>query len=496
MPTATTYSSALFGVQAVPVEIEVDLIRRLPKTTIIGVPASAARETAERVRSAIVSAGFDYPKYRITVHVSSPCRNDGTQFDLPIAVAILVASGQLPVEAAEVLHYVGELALDGRVRPVRGVLPHAECASQAGLSPVVPAACLPEALLAGPARPLDHLADIADIDGMLASPAVSGPLDEGRVHRTQPDFADVVDQPVARRALEIAAAGGHNVLLIGPPGVGKTQLAARLPSILPPLVGREALDVTRVHSVAGLFGEARGLVRQRPFRAPHHSVSSAGMFGSSTMRPGEASLAHNGVLFLDELPEFSRHVLEMLRAPLKDRKLVLNRVAGTVELPANFILVGATNPCPCGFLGHPLKPCRCTDEIVDRYQARLSGPLVDKFDLFVQVEPLLGVGALYATESGEASEPIRERVVKARGRQPGMLNRDLGDAFLSAVGASGPAHLMASGAADRLGLSRRGIERLWRVARTIADLDGQETIALEHVAESLAFRALNVGGPA
>lgn len=486
MPIATTYSSALFGAQAVPVEIEVDLIRRLPKTTIIGVPASVARETAERVRSAIVNAGFDYPKYRITVNVSSPCRNDGTQFDLPIAVAILVASGQLPVEAAEVLHYIGELALDGRVRPVRGVLPHAECASQAGLSPVVPAACLPEALLVGPARPLNHLADINE---MLANPAMSGPSGESRIHREQPDFADIAGQPVARRALEIAAAGGHNVLLIGPPGVGKTQLAARLPGILPPLVGREALDVTRVHSVAGLFGEVSGLVKQRPFRAPHHTVSSAGMFGGSTMRPGEASLAHNGVLFLDELPEFSRHVLEMLRAPLKDRQLTLNRASGTAELPADFILVGSTNPCPCGFLGHPTRPCRCTDEIVAKYQARLSGPLLDKFDLFVQVEPLPGVGALYATESGEASSTIRERVVKARERQPGLLNRDREHSHFRPDEVTDSASRMALDAMDRLGLSRSAMTRLWRVARTIADLDGQETIDVEHVAESLAFRA-------
>lgn len=495
--SCSVFSATMIGVEAHLVSVEVDLVRRLPKTTVVGLPANAVRESTERVRSAIVSSGFDYPKLRVTINLApADVRKEGTGFDLPIAVGILGASGQVS-ELPDDCLFLGELSLSGSLRPVPGALALAMLARERGLKRViVPVGCGAQAAVV-PGVAAYEAADLEQVclylNGELALEAAR-PTEGPKTSISMPDMSEVRGQEVARRALEIAAAGGHNLLMVGPPGVGKTMLAARLPGILPEMSFSETLEATRVHSVAGLLGRGEALLRQRPFRAPHHSITAAGLVGNAKLRPGEVSLAHMGVLFLDEVPEFSRQVLELLRAPLESHEVTLSRAIGSVRLPADLMLIAAANPCPCGYFGHPSRPCSCTETDRRRYQGRLSGPLLDRIDLHVQVESL-EADELYSTAQRESSRQIRERVERARRIQrernpggPSSNARVSGPRIRELVRLAPGAAAVLREAVDSLPLSGRAHDRVLKVAQTIADLDGVPKIGVAHLAEALAFR--------
>ena len=501
---AVVLSGALLGVDGVSVAVEVDLLRRLPSVVIVGLPGSAVRESAERVRSAIQQSEGEFPKQRVVVNLApADLPKVGAAFDLPIAVGVLVASGQLPPEALADTLFVGELSLEGKIRPVRGALSLALLAQKLGLKRVVlPWDCASEATVVSGVTVL-AAASLAEVmawmqgRGALSSPAPPTP----EPHVAGVDLREVRGQARARRALEIAAAGGHNLLMVGPPGCGKTMLAARLPTILPELEFDEAVDITRVHSAAGLLHPRAGLMSRRPFRAPHHTISAAGMIGNALLMPGEISLAHNGVLFLDELPEFRRHVLELLRGPLEDRQISLTRAAGNVEFPASFSMVAAANPCPCGYQGHPTRPCGCGPAAIDRYRSRLSGPLLDRIDLQVWVQPV-DPSALVNGRPGESSAQVRVRVEAARRRQRARYagarcNAELvGDAIHSSAEATPEAKRLLESTLEQHGLSGRAWARILKVARTIADLEGVARVEAVHVLEASAFRVqLGEGAP-
>jgi magnesium chelatase family protein len=492
------HGGTVIGVEGLPVGVEVDLLRRLPAVVIVGLPGGAIRESADRVRSAIQAAGFDFPKARVVVNLSpADLPKSGTGFDLPIAVGVLAAGEQVDAGRLSDTCFAAELSLDGRLRPVRGILPLALMARDQGLARMVVApenaaeAAVVRGLEVLSAPDLGALCQWLDGEGPL-EPARAGaaPREESRLC-----LSEVRGQHRARRALEIAAAGGHNLLMIGSPGCGKTMLAARLPTILPALGFEEAVDITRVHSVAGLLGPGGGLVTERPFRAPHHSVSPAGMVGNAGLQPGEVSLAHLGVLFLDELPEFRRDVLELLRAPLEDREIRLSRARGTIRFPASISLVAAANPCPCGFLGHPSKPCACPPGQLERYAARLSGPLLDRIDLQVWVQPV-AADALVGGTPGESSRAVRARVAAARLRQRQRLqgtgaacNAELvGDAIRAGADPSDAALRLLRDLVDRHALSARAWSRMLKVARTIADLEAAAQVQPAHVLEASQFR--------
>jgi len=495
--STSVYTATVVGVEAVPVEVEVDLVRRLPAVSIVGLPAPSIRESADRIRSALKETGIDFPRARVVVSLApADLRKEGPGFDLPMAVAILGAAGRVPAERCRPWLFVGELALSGETRPVRGVLAMACLARDLGLrGVVVPLACAREAALVDGievvgVRSLREVVDLLEGELVPSDPPAHPP----EANRPPPlDLREVRGQPVARHALEVAAAGGHNLLLVGPPGCGKSMLAARIPSILPALERSEALECTRIHSIAGLRPADGGIVDRRPFRAPHHSVSSAGLLGGSTLRPGEVTLAHHGVLFLDEFPEFPRHVREALRAPLEDRRVVLSRAAGTVLLPASFMLVAAANPCPCGYLGHPTRPCGCTATDRARYQARLSGPLVDRLDLGVELLPVASLDLL-AGPDGESSAAVRTRVEAARRRQHARFGGALTNASVPAdrvreVVDAGPGVFASLQALmDHQGFSARVAGRMLRVARTLADLEGRVQVAPEHIHAAIALR--------
>lgn len=488
--------ATLSGIDAVRVDVEVDLLRRLPQVVMVGLPSPAVRESADRVRSAIVSSGFEFPRQRVVVALApADLRKDGTAFDLPIALGILSEARLVPPDRMRSYLFVGELSLTGELRAVRGALAFAWLARSAGFQGIVlPAACASEAaLVAGlevrAARTLEDVVRFLE-GGALPSGAPISPASA----QFAADLRDVRGQPGAREALEVAAAGGHNLLLEGPPGCGKTMLAARLPSILPEMTLEEALECTRIHSVAGLHPPDAGALTARPFRAPHHSISAAGLIGGATLRPGEVTLAHNGVLFLDEFPEFPRSAREVLRAPLEDRRVVLCRASGRVVLPAAFALIAAANPCPCGNLGHPIRPCVCTESARERYRARLSGPLVDRIDLRIELSPI-PPAELLGNEEGERSADVRARVEAARQRQreryggAATCNAEVrGAQVQEAAEAEGAAisllrsHLEGAGASARVG------RRLLKVARTIADLDGEARVRVPHVARAIGLR--------
>ncbi len=494
MPGLVT-GAVLVGVDAVLVSVEVDLLRRLPSVAIVGLPSPSVREAAERVRSAILASGFEFPRYRVVISLApADLRKDGTGFDLPMALAILAASGVVDKARAARWCFAGELSLSGELRPVRGALSIA-CAARDGQFEgcVLPAAngaegALVERLDVRTSHTLRDVVDFLNGSGDLPLAAHAAPLPDPDAL----DLRDVQGQLEARAALEVAAAGGHNLLFEGPPGCGKTMLAARLPGILPPLTHAEGLECTRIHSAAGLRRAESGLVTSRPFRAPHHSASAAAMVGGADLRPGEASLAHHGVLFLDEFPEFRRDVREALRAPLEDRKVVVSRVGGRVSFPASFALVAAANPCPCGYAGHPTRACMCSPSARMRYRGQLSGPIVDRIDLRVVLSPV-EPAELFASKPGECSAAVRERVLHARARQHlrngGRTNAAVAaDEVVPLADPTEPAlrHLVAH--AEVAGTSARVSRRILRVARTVADLDGAARVEVQHVDRALTLR--------
>ena len=492
MSLAVLTSRALVGLAAPEVSVEVHLANGLPAFTLVGLPDVEVREARDRVRAALQTSQFEFPQRRITVNLApADLPKEGGLFDLAIALGILAASGQIPADALAQYEFSGELSLSGELRPVRGGLALARQAAESGRTLILPAANAAEAALVNGVTILpapNLLAVVAHLcRHTLLEPYTGAPL---APPPSYPDLADVKGQVQARRALEVAASGQHSLLFYGPPGTGKSMLAQRLPGLLPPLNDAEALETAAIHSVEGSFRPERW--RQRPIRAPHHSASTAALVGGgSTPRPGEISLAHNGVLFLDELPEFDRRVLEALREPLESGHITISRAARRAEFPARFQLVAAMNPCPCGFHGHPDGRCRCTPEQIARYRSKLSGPLLDRIDLLLEV-PMLPVADLQAAPAGEASAAVRERVARCRAIQlarQGKPNASLAGAEIEAwcqPDAAGSKLLQS--ALERLGLSARGYHRILKVARTIADMSEAPAVGAAHVAEAIQSR--------
>jgi len=503
---STVHGSVVVGINAFLVEIEVDVSPGLPGFYLVGLPESAVKESRERVRAAIKNCGYAFPTQRITANLApADIKKEGTGLDLPLALAILMISGTIPKEAADGMVFCGELSLDGSIRPARGVLPIGLSMKEMGKKAlVVPQENAGEAAVVKglDVYPVRHLAQVVeflrgetpiersriDLDSLFSCEQESGP-----------DFSDVIGQETAKRALEVAAAGGHNVSMVGPPGSGKTMLARRLPSILPPLTFEEALETTCIYSVAGLLPKDTALITRRPFCSPHHTISDAGIIGGGTIpRPGQVSLAHNGVLFLDELPEFKKNCLESLRQPMEDGYVTISRAAMTLEFPSRFTLVAAQNPCPCGHLGQEGHACSCTASQIHRYRTRISGPLLDRIDIQLEV-PAVPYNELSSARRGEPSSVIRKRVMEARQIQESRFREIsiFSNAQMSArdirkyCALDRECSSFLEEVSSRLKLSARAYHRIIKIARTIADLAGTTDIQMNHLAEAVQYRSFD-----
>jgi magnesium chelatase family protein len=500
---AQVYTCAVIGLDGEIVKVEVDTGRGLPTFTLVGLPDAAVKESAERVRAAIKNSGLTMHGGRLTVNLApADLRKAGPSYDLPIAIGVLTATGQIPMDSLESALIVGELGLDGAVRHIRGVISMAALARQRKFARLfVPAEDAAEAALIPGVDvvPVSSLADLVNhLHGVAPIASQVGQVSPEAVSAAVTDLQEVRGQEHVKRAMEVAAAGGHNVIMVGPPGAGKTLVARALPGILPTMTLEESLEVTRIYSVADMLPTGTPLVRQRPFRAPHHTISHAGLVGGGRVpRPGEISLAHRGVLFLDELPEFDQRSLEVLRQPLEDKIVTISRAAGTLTFPANFQLVAAMNPCPCGYYGDPTKECTCAPSMVTRYQKRISGPLLDRIDIHIEV-PRVPYEKLTGERLGESSSVVAARVEAARERQRKrfashdsrvVCNSDMTPADVRVIcrlDATGQS-LMRS-AMQQLQLSARAFHRVLKIARTIADLAGSDEIAPAHLAEAIQYR--------
>lgn len=500
-----TNTGAVSGIGAVMVTVEVSITGGGLGLFLVGLPDNAVKESEQRVRAAFENSGYRMTVRKCVVNLApADLRKEGSGFDLPIAVAILAATEQLSAEALEDVVFVGELSLDGSIRGVKGVLPVAAEARAQGFRKIyVPQenaaeAAVVEGIEVYAVESLTQLASVLNGD-LALEPTMGVKIENVEREEYMDDFADVKGQAHVKRAMEIAAAGGHNVIMIGPPGSGKTMLAKRMPSILPPMSREEALETTKIHSVAGKLGAMRGLMTHRPFRAPHHLASPVALIGGGqTPQPGEVSLAHNGVLFLDELPEFGHGVLEVLRQPLEDKHISIARARYAVDYPSNFTLVASMNPCPCGYYNHPTKECSCSPAAVHRYLGRVSGPLMDRIDLHVEVTPV-SREEMSSEEVAESSASIRERVMRAREVQAKRFqglgiytNTMMSSAMLRKFCPLSPdARRLLDAAMERLKLSARAYDRIIKVARTIADLEGEADIQPQHISEAIGYRSLD-----
>lgn len=500
---AKVKSQGLYGLNSFDVIVEADISSGLPRFDVVGLPDAAIKESRERVRASIKNCGLTFPISRITVNIApADVKKEGAIYDLPILISILKASGQIKGNIDN-YSFIGELSLNGEIRAANGVLPMVIGAKESGVGAVfVPSQNAGEgAVIDGiDVLPASNILEIlAHFDGEKLIEPVKNTITEDEIISDSLDFADVKGQEEAKRALEIAAAGGHNVIMIGPPGTGKSMLAKRIGSILPEMTFEEKIETTKIYSVAGELPKNARLISRRPFRSPHHTVSAQGLTGGgSSPKPGEISLAHNGVMFMDEFPEFDRRAKESLRQPLEDSKVTVTRASGTVTYPSNLMLVAAMNPCPCGYLGHPTRQCTCTDAARKRYRDKISGPLLDRIDIHIEVQPI-DYDRLSGKEKGESSKSIRERVNRARAVQ----NKRFEGTDISCNAKMSPratreycilsedAEKMLKNSFEAMGLSARAYDKILRIARTIADLDGSELIELPHIAEAIQYRSLD-----